>query len=136
MSLVTDRHQEVADWVAHQYGSEAPTVDAAIGLLDDGGNMIAGVFFDGSSGHSCFAHIAATRGLSIALMRAVARLVYEGWKMERLTFLFSADNTRVHRLVETMGAAPEARLKRFCGEHDALVYVLWRDAPFVKALLR
>lgn len=136
MPLVTDRSQDVANWVASQYGGDAPSVDAAIGYADDTGQLTAGVFFDGATDNNVFAHIASVGPLPISLTRAVARFVYHQLGMERMTFFFSEKHTKVQNLVVTMGAAFEARLASAFAGADGLLYVLWRDSPFVRALLR
>ena len=79
--LVVDPPQDIANWVAAQYGCVAPSVDAAIGVADERG-LLAGVFFDGMSENNIFAHIASQANVMPRSWRScegLARSARAGW---------------------------------------------------------
>ena len=138
MVLVFDRHQEVTDWVCAQAGNVPPVASSAMGVEVDG-HLVAGIYFDSLTQNNVFGHLAFTKALPLdgrlALMRACAVYVYQQLGLERATLAFPADHRGVLGLAEFSGAQYEGRLRRAFGDVDMLLYVLWRDAPFIQTLL-
>jgi hypothetical protein len=132
--VVYGRDVEVADWVASRWGSPAPAVNAALGFERDG-ELVAGVYFDGLTDNNIFAHIACADSMPIQLLRAVAQYVYEDIGLGRMTFAVSAGNPKAITFVEALGARQEAQLHRACGDHDLLLFVLWRNDPVAQRML-
>lgn len=135
MALVTDRPQDVADWVAAQSGREAPSVDSAIGLEVDGA-LKAGVYFDGLTTNNVMAHIASSATtMPPALLQAVAQYVYRQLGLTRMSFPVSSGDLGVLDFVLGMGARQEAVLRRGCDPHDLILFVLWEKDYFPQRLL-
>jgi hypothetical protein len=133
--LVMASPQTTAQWVAARCGSTAPTVDAAIGFVEDG-QMTAAVYFDCFTGRNIFAHIASDRAvMPRSLLSAVAVYVYFQLGLDRMTFAVDASNRAAVRLVESFGAVLEGSLRGAGAQSDLLVFALWRDARFTKLLL-
>lgn len=134
--LILDSPQDIADWVCALRGCTSPTVDAAIGVQVDG-DLVAGVYFDAATDNNVFAHIANIGPvLPESLLRAVAAFIYRDLHLTRMTFAVTEGNKKTIKLVEGMGAKLEASLEQAGDEkRDLLLYVLWRDAPFVQRML-
>lgn len=132
--LLYGRDAEVAEWVAAQSGNEAPAVDAAIGSVRDG-ELVAGVYFDCMTKANVFAHIACTSGVPVELLRAAMHYVFRTADLPRVTLAVSAGNVKALALVEAMGAEKEAQLRKACGDHDLMLYVLWRGSALPQRLL-
>jgi hypothetical protein len=133
MTLVWDRPQYVADWVAAQSGHVAPSVDAAIGL-ESRGRMVSGVYFDGLNGNNIFAHVAGRP--SVGLLQAL--VVYLRWQLRigRVTFQVPEDNGPAARFVLKMGAKLEAKLADAARPGVALnLYGIHLDCPLSQRLL-
>lgn len=123
-------------WVAERIGGCAPRVDNSMAWEVDG-ELTAGVYFDGYTGHNIFAHIATEVPLPIGLLHAVAGYVYQQLGLRRMTFMVAADNDPCLDLVASFGAEYEGSMIDACGEgRDAMMFALWTDAPFVRRLLR
>lgn len=135
MSLVFDRPQLVADWVAAQIGATAPSVDAAIGYEIDG-TLMAGVYFDGYRQNNIFAHIAAkTSMFPQSLLAAVAKYVFHQLSLGRMTFAADCGDARLLAFLRGMGAEHEATLKQGSDGRDTYLFVLWDTSEFPRRLL-
>jgi hypothetical protein len=135
MVIVVDQPQRVADWIGERMGVSAPTVDAAIGY-ESGGELKAGVYFDGMSDSNIYCHIySATEMLPHTLIRAVAQYCFGQVKLKRITFPIAASNTKAIQFVASMGAQLECVMAEAAGEHDLFLFVLWRGDPLPKRVL-
>jgi RimJ/RimL family protein N-acetyltransferase len=132
--VVYGRDTEVANWVAARWGAPAPAVNSALGFERDG-ELIAGVYFDGLTDNNIFAHVACDDGMPVPLLRAVAQYVYQHIGLERMTYAVSAGNLKAIAFVTALGATKEAQLRRACGDHDLLLFALWRTDPFAQRML-
>lgn len=106
-----------------------------IGLEKDG-RMVAGVIYEGYTGHNIFMHVAAEPGgkwLTKGFLRAGFSYPFEQLKVDRVTGWVEASNAQARRFDEHLGFAPEAVLKGAATDGgDVIIYTMWRkDCRYV-----
>lgn len=127
--LVLDDDRRVCGFMADVMGQKGDTlsVTTAIGY-ERGGEIVAGVAFDGLTDNNIFAHIAARPGMfPVKLLVAVGNYVFNQLGLERMTFMVQERNERCLHLVEKLGAEVEGFIRRGTKDGDVLIFALWRD---------
>lgn len=134
--LVYGQDKRVTDWIADQLGyPDSFVCSAAIGYEVDG-ELRAGVCFDVASATNVYAHIASVATvLPVRLLAAVASYAFVQLKAKRMTFSVYDNNYACIRLVESLGAELESRMKFGYEGGDSLTYVLWPTSRFFQRLL-
>ena len=100
-----------------------------IGLERDG-EMIAGVIFEGYTGHNIWMHVAAEPGshwLTRDFLRAVFTYPFVQLGVDRVSGHVDASNAEARRFDEHLGFQPEATLKGAARDGgDVILYVMWK----------
>lgn len=132
-------------YVAERVDAETFKDYAAIGLEQDG-ELIAGVVFDGKSGAGILMHVASNETrhwMTPAYMSACFRYAFIQEKCNRITGLVRADNISAQRFDEHLGFKLEGQLRAACTDGtDMLVYGMLKrecrylDGKYYDALLK
>jgi len=101
-----------------------------IGLQEDG-ELLAGVLYDGFNGQNVWMHVAAASGrhwLNRAFLWYCFEYPFNIMKVKRISGWVEADNVEARRFDEHLGFTHETTL-RGAGKNgvDVLIYVMWRD---------
>jgi RimJ/RimL family protein N-acetyltransferase len=135
MALVYGQDERVTRWVAQRSGNDSPTPSCASIGFERGGELVAGVYFDGRTQTNLFAHIASDGSILPAeLLYAVAQFAYEQLGVLRMTFTVRDDNLPCLRLVQSMGASCEAVLEKGHENGDVILFVLWSNCDLFQRL--
>lgn len=101
----------------------------AIGL-ERGGELVAGVVYEGYSGPNIWIHCAAVPGarwLNRDFLGVAFRYPFVQLHVERVTAYVEASNSACRRFVEHLGFGEEAVLTGAARDGaDVLIYVMWR----------
>jgi len=118
---------EVCAWVAEKTGIVVHDRCVGIGYLKDG-KLIAGVSFETYTGKSIIGHQRIDDVTPKGFWIACADYAYNKLKVERITGLVDASNSKAIRVNIHMGYVTEATLKSAGTDGgDLLVMVMWRD---------
>lgn len=110
----------------------------AIGLERDGG-LVAGVIYEGCSGHNIWGHVAAVPGarwLNRAYLTACFAYPFLQLGVQRITGYVEARNQRAREFDENLGFRQEATLRGAASDGgDVILYVMWRhECRFIRGL--
>lgn len=99
----------------------------AIGYVK-GGQIIAGMVFEGFNGSNVFCHQRMDRPAPKAYWKALADYVWNVLRVKRVTGTVNASNEKARKLDEHLGFQKEAVLKSAADDGgDLIVYVLWPE---------
>lgn len=102
----------------------------AIGL-ERGGKLVAGVIYEGCSGHNIWGHVAAEPGgawLNRAFLTACFAYPFLQLGVRRISGYVEASNAQARRFDEHLGFQQEASLRGAATDGgDVLIYVMWRE---------
>lgn len=106
-----------------------------IGLEKDA-RLVAGVVYEGFTGHNIFMHVAAEPGgkwLTRGFLSAAFAYPFDQLGVDRVTGWVEASNERARRFDEHLGFTPEAVLKGAATDGgDVIIYTMWRkDCRYV-----
>lgn len=123
--IVWFEQERVMAYVAARVTAETFRDYAAIGLEQDG-ELIAGVVFDGRTGANILMHVASNgtrHWMTPAYMAACFRYAFVQEKCNRITGLVRADNVDAQRFDEHLGFKREGQLRAACTDGtDLIVY--------------
>lgn len=101
-----------------------------IGLVRDG-EMLAGVLYEGFTGHNIWMHVAAKpqrKWLNPAFIKTCFEYPFVQLGCKRVSGWVEASNTAARKLDEHLGFKPEAALKGAARDGgDVILYVMWRE---------
>lgn len=126
--LVFD-HARVFAFVSERVALQPIGGAKGIGLERDG-EMIAGVIYEGYTGHNIWMHVASKPGvhwLTRAFLRAVFSYPFVQLGVDRVSGYVDASNAAARRFDEHLGFQPEATLKGAARDGgDVILYVMWK----------
>lgn len=101
----------------------------AIGL-ERGGKLVAGVVYEGYTGHNIWMHVAAepgSRWLTRDFLRAAFTYPFVQLGVDRVSGYVDASNAAARRFDEHLGFREEAVLKGAARDGgDVILYVMWK----------
>jgi RimJ/RimL family protein N-acetyltransferase len=105
--------------------------------LEKDGTIIAGVLFEGFTGHNIWMHVAAAPGrtwLNRPFLKACFEYPFIQLGCDRVSGWVEASNTDARRFDEHLGFQEEARLKGAARDGgDVILYAMWRkDCRFIE----
>lgn len=122
--IVWDDPARVLEFVTPRVDAEKFSDEArAIGLENDG-ELIAGVVFEGKNGTNIFMHVASDGSrhwMTPAYMAACFRYAFVQEECSRITGLVRADNVDAQRFDEHLGFKREGQLRAACTDGTDLV---------------
>ncbi len=135
MNLLFGHDKSVAEWVARQANSKAPTADfSAFGFVDGAGALIGGCVFTGYNGTSVELSMAGRAAATRTGWAAILSYVFDQLGCVRLQMHTSQRNKRVKRMLAPpigkggLGVRYEGVAKHYFGRgKDAVVYALTID---------
>jgi len=99
--------------------------------LERGGELEAGVLYEGFNGQNVWMHVAAEPGsswMTRGFLRYSFEYPFNEMGVKRVSGYVSEGNAASRRLVEHLGFKPEARLKQASEDgSDVIIYSMWRD---------
>ena len=102
----------------------------AIGLVR-GGQLVAGVLYEGLNRQNVWMHVAAEPGarwLTRAYLRACFAYPFRVCSVQRVSAHVDSTNVASRRFCGHLGFVPEARLAAAAHDGgDVILYVMWRD---------
>lgn len=113
-SVVLDRHDLIAGWVAARTGYVPGGQFHAIGLLASDGftqRIIAGVVFDNWRGYDVTGHIACDTTVNRAFLREIHRYPYCDLGVRRITATCRSDNEEAIDFMRRIGFIEEGRIR-------------------------
>lgn len=128
MRIITEPKELIGRYVARKIGAGSWKDFAAVGLLNDDDELVAGAVFNGYSPPNVLMHIAAER-LTPAFVAAFIQYPFEQMKAGRITGLIDASNAKSRRFAEHLGAKLEGVMRQASPKGDVCVYgLLAKDA--------
>jgi RimJ/RimL family protein N-acetyltransferase len=128
--IVWFEQERVMRYVAARVDAETFKDYAAIGLEQDG-ELIAGVVFDGKTGANIAMHVASNgtrHWMTPAYMAACFRYAFVHEKCNRITGLVRADNVDAQRFDEHLGFKREGQLRAACTDGtDLIIYGMLKE---------
>ncbi len=128
--LIFDQKARVGEWVARQVGQSASWGDFyAMGLEQDG-EIVAGIVFNGFNKHNATAHIAVSKPsrMFLELLEHAAGYAFNQCGLKRLTGLVEMSNTKAMALDRHIGWEEEFVMRSAAADGgDLQVFVLWPD---------
>lgn len=131
----------IGGWVTNLAGgSWFPGRGQTIGLVDEKG-IAAGVIYEGHSGPNVYMHIATRPDLKARWMTRkylwmCFHYPFEQLQCRRVTASVSSANKDCLKFIQNLGFRFEAILEGADKDGDLLIYVLWRESPFIQSLLK
>lgn len=117
----------VASWVHEAAGGAVHSTSQGIGQVRDG-KLIAGVAYEGFTGHNIFVHQRVEESPSRNYWWMVTDYPFNQLGCSRMTGLVEADNQKARRLNEKIGFELEGVMHRAGREgQDVLIYVMWKE---------
>lgn len=99
--------------------------------LEDDGELVAGVLYDGYTGHNVWMHVAAVPGakwLTPEFLRYCFHYPFVEMGCRRVSGWVEASNEAARRFDEHLGFRREAVLQGAAHDGgDVILYVMWRD---------
>ena len=125
----------VWEFVHKRTGTPATAGMKGLGLEQDG-ELIAGVLYEGFTGHNIWMHVAAEPGarwMTREYLRYCFYYPFVEAGVDRVSGWVEASNTAAQRFDEHLGFREEARLKGAARDGgDVILYVMWRkDCRYV-----
>lgn len=119
-------------WEYVQQKSPVPMVAGMKGLgLEHDGELVAGVLYEGYTGHNVWMHVAAEPGrrwLNREYLRYCFHYPFVEMGCKRVGGWVEASNTDARRFDEHLGFRQEAVIKGAAHDGgDVIFYVMWRD---------
>lgn len=128
-SIIFDPHR-VWQFVSKLAGAPRTSGMQGIGLEKDG-DLIAGVLYEGYTGHNIWMHVAAEPGgkwLNKAYLKTCFAYPFLQLGCDRVSGWVEASNDQARRFDEHLGFEQEAVLSRAARDGgDVLIYVMWRE---------
>ncbi len=129
-ALLFGHDSVVAEWVAKQAGSKAPTADyTAFGFLDRRGTLVGGCVFTGYTGSSVELSLAGRAAATRSGWAAITDYAFKQLGCVRLQMHTRRSNRHVLRmLAKRLGVQYEGIARHYFGKGDhAVVYALTVD---------
>lgn len=119
----------VGPWVASRTGGTwSPGRGAAIGKLDDQGNLIAGVLYEDWNGANIMCHIAGEGNwASRQFLNVIFDYPFNQLEVRRITVPVGSTNIKSIHLVTRMGFALESTLAQAITSGNLLLYRMFRS---------
>lgn len=131
MRLVFGNYQKIADWVGERCGVEFYTVDSAIGIANDVGEMVGGYVFTGHDRNGIELSLAGRAVVYRGGWCAVIDYVFRQIGCVRLQSHTKRSNKPVLRMLADkktgLGWRFEGVARRYYGNEDGMVYSLTVD---------
>lgn len=124
MRLVFGAPQAVSAFLAEQIGEVFTPPISTIGVVDEAGNIVAGVAFTSYTGYGIEMTLAGRPCLSRSVRQAISDYVFGWLGCRRLAIVTRRSNKRVRRLAPRLGFTFEGRARGYYGEEDGLMYSL------------
>jgi len=124
MRLVFAAPQAVAGLLAEEIGEAFSPPVSTIGVVDDAGNLVAGVAFTNYTGYGIEMTLAGRQCLTRSVRQAICDYVFGWLGCRRLAIVTRRSNRRVRRLAPRLGFTFEGRARGYYGEEDGLAYSL------------
>lgn len=99
--------------------------------LEEDGELIAGVLYEGFNGNNIWMHVAAVPGkrwMTREYLRYCFYYPFVECGVQRISGYVNASNTEARRFDEHLGFRQEARLSGAAPDGgDVIIYVMWRE---------
>ena len=128
--LIFDDKCRVGEWVAEQMPDGASWHNYYAMGAETKGNIVSGIVFESINGHNANVHIAVSKPTKLFLELLDDAFIYafQDCKLQRLTGLVEADNTKALHLDIHIGFRIEAIMKNAGSSgQDMLILVLWPE---------
>lgn len=126
MRMVVGSDDKVAAYIAGATGDQMHHAFRTIGVYDNSG-LIGGCAIDHWTGFGCEVS-GAGKGIMLRSVRqALCDLVYGYLGCRRMGIIVRKSNKRMQRMATRLGFTFEARLRRYYGTEDGIVYSLLSD---------
>ena len=126
MRMVVGSDDKVAAYIAGATGDQMHHAFRTIGVYDNSG-LIGGYAIDHWTGFGCEVS-GAGKGIMLRSVRqALCDLVYGYLGCRRMGIIVRKSNKRMQRMATRLGFTVEARLRRYYGTEDGIVYSLLSD---------
>lgn len=129
MNLIFGQDKAVAEWVAAQAHSKAPTADySAFGFVNSAGALTGGCVFTGYNGTSIELSLAGRSAATRSGWAAITAYVFDQLGCQRLQMHTNRRNKHTLRMLAgRLGVRYEGVARRFFGKDDGIVYSLTVD---------
>lgn len=130
MTLLFGHDKTVADWASKRTGASLRAWHHAVGVLDREGGLIGAASFHDMNGANVELCFHGPGAVSAAVVRELARFVFDGLGVTRVTARTPRGNKIVTRHLPRWGFKYEGTLRRYYGNAkrlDAILFGLIRE---------
>ncbi len=130
MILVPGYDLAVSRWVGEQLGIKDFGPCRTVGVIDDAGDLVAGIVFNNHRYPGIEATIASVtpRWCNHRILRGIFSLPFEQWGCTRVTAVVESVNQPARAFVQKIGFRQEGVMRRaFPSGEDAVIYGLLRE---------
>jgi hypothetical protein len=115
----------VGTWVARQVnGIFTPENSTCIGLLDEDGNVVAGVWYEAYTKTSIITHIAVEGKMSKKFLSVIFDYPFVQLGVEKLIGPTNSNNENAMRFIQKLGFVEEARIKDAFPDGDMVLFTM------------
>lgn len=118
--------EAIGRWVCEQAGGHWTDICQAIGQVDNEGNILVGVMYDGYTGSSIAIHSRCDQPKKVSrdFYKAIFDYPFNKLKVKRLTGLVCITNKKAQKVNEHLGFKREAVLADYFPDGDGIVYIM------------
>lgn len=129
---------EIQKWVELRTDGDYDPRSISIGLVRElGGEILAGIVYEGCNGASVMAHMAATGRLTREFLWANADYAFRQLSLKKIVAPIASTNERMAWMAHSMGFKPEGLLKDAHPQGDILLMTLAKeDCRFLEGRYR
>jgi hypothetical protein len=125
--LVWDRHLEVGNYVQERVGTKIFPPFTTLGIVNEEGEVMAGIVFNCWTGPDVELTIANDGGLHRQLIKATALYVYNDLKCVRGSITVRKNDQKTYETALKFGFKVEGIKRRGFGDDDAVIMGMVRD---------
>lgn len=127
MQMVFGKSRIVAQFIAERSGMQFSPATSMIGVIDDAGNLTAGIAFTGYTGFGIEMTLAGSACLLRSVRQAICDYAFGALGCRRLQITTARSNKRVRKLAPRLGFTFEGRARGYYGDEDGFVYSMLSD---------
>jgi hypothetical protein len=118
----------VGTWVARQVnGIFTPENSTCIGLLDEDGNVVAGVWYEAYTKTSIITHIAVEGRMSKKFLSVIFDYPFVQLGVDKLIGPTNSSNENAMRFIQKLGFVEEARIKDAFPDGDMVLFTMTKS---------
>jgi len=125
--IITDQNYRVGEWVSERTNSTFNVNSISCIGLEENGELIAGVIYDGYNTASIAMHVAVEGMINREFLWFCFYYPFEQLNVHKIIGMVEETNSNARKLDEHLGFELETRIKNACINGDLLIYSMTKD---------